>query len=188
MAGTAGLGNDALELVNLLLGTTESSELSRKVSIRFVTKEHEEAQVSYPLLGELAGTLVLGVAEQLDHALLIGGKTVRETLVSNDSLIIWHYPELVYPNWANRNLPSNLLDNVTDESGALAQVALGARDAGLDNARGSLLYFQKKSQISLLFIVHRLHETASRDPPGGETGLFFAPSGTGGGFNVRGPC
>lgn len=31
---------------------------------------------TYPLLGELTGTLVPGVAEQLDHTLLIGGETI----------------------------------------------------------------------------------------------------------------
>lgn len=37
------------------------------------------------------------------------------------------------------DLPGDLLDDVTDESGALAQVTLGARDTGLDNARGGFL-------------------------------------------------
>lgn len=32
---------------------------------------------TYPLLGELTGTLVPGVAEQLDHTLLIGSETAR---------------------------------------------------------------------------------------------------------------
>jgi hypothetical protein len=50
--------------------------------------------VTYPLLGELTGTLVLGVAEQLNAAALIGRKT------------------------------GDLLDDVTDERGALAQVTL----------------------------------------------------------------
>lgn len=31
--------------------------------------------VSYPLLGELAGTLVLGVAEEFDNAALVGGES-----------------------------------------------------------------------------------------------------------------
>lgn len=38
------------------------------------------------------------------------------------------------------DVPGDLLDNVTDESGALAEVALGAGDAGLGLARGDLLY------------------------------------------------
>ena len=41
----------------------------------------------------------------------------------------------------NKNIPSNLLDKVTDESGALAEVALGAADAGLAHASGGLLYY-----------------------------------------------
>lgn len=85
---TAGIGDDALELVDLLLGTAEGTE---------------------SLLGELTGTLVLAVAEQLDDSALVGGKT------------------------------RNLLDDLTDEGGALAQVALGAGDAGLDNAGGGFV-------------------------------------------------
>lgn len=85
---SAGLGDDAGQLVNLSLGTAKGSE---------------------PLLRQLAGTLVLGVAQQLNDATLVGGKA------------------------------GNLLDDVADEGGALAQVALGARDTGLDNAGGGLL-------------------------------------------------
>lgn len=53
MSSTAGLGDDALELVDLLLGTAESSE---------------------SLLGELTGTLVSAVAEQFNDTALVGGK------------------------------------------------------------------------------------------------------------------
>jgi hypothetical protein len=88
VSGTARLGDDALELVDLLLGTAEGTE---------------------PLLGELTGTLVLAVTEQLNDTALVGGKA------------------------------SNLLDNLTDESGALAEVALGAGDAGLGDAGGGLV-------------------------------------------------
>lgn len=38
-----------------------------------------------------------------------------------------------------RNSPSNLLDDVANESGALAQVTLGPADAGLDDASGGFL-------------------------------------------------
>jgi hypothetical protein len=44
----------------------------------------------------------------------------------------------------SQNSPSNLLDDVADESGALAQVALGAADAGLGNASGGLLFEAKE--------------------------------------------
>lgn len=49
---------------------------------------------THSLLGQLAGTLVLAVAQQLNDAALVGGET------------------------------SNLLNDVTDEGGALAQVTL----------------------------------------------------------------
>lgn len=52
----ARLGDDTLELVDLRLGTAEGSE---------------------PLLRELAGALVLAVAQQLNNAALVGGETVR---------------------------------------------------------------------------------------------------------------
>lgn len=63
MAGAASLSDDALEVLNLRLSTAEGTE---------------------PLLGELTGTLVLGVAEQLNDAALVGSKAVVEkTYVSN---------------------------------------------------------------------------------------------------------
>ena len=76
------------------------------------------------------------------------------------------------------NLPSNLLDDLTDESGALAQVALGARNTGLDNAGGGLLYGGKKTNkcqrpSSAAKVCSHLAEEGkaegSRDPPRGET-------------------
>ncbi len=42
------------------------------------------------------------------------------------------------------NVPSNLLDEVTDESSALAEVALGAAHARLADAGGGLLYSGEK--------------------------------------------
>ena len=47
------------------------------------------------------------------------------------------------------NLPGNLLDDVTDERGALAEVALGAGDTGLDDASGGLLYWGKSQPVSV---------------------------------------
>lgn len=81
MAGTTGLGDDALELINLLLGTAEGSELESKLAYSTRCRLEQplvscRAISSYPLLGELAGTLVLGVAEQLDHTLLIGSEAI----------------------------------------------------------------------------------------------------------------
>ena len=69
-SGTTALNQDVGELLNLLLGTTEGAEA---------------------LLGELAGTLVLVVLEELHAALLVGGEA------------------------------SDLTDEVTDELDALVQ-------------------------------------------------------------------
>lgn len=76
MAGTTGLSDDTLELVDLLLGTTEGTELGR-LSIWIFLPSNWTGLETYPLLGELTGTLVPGVAEQLDHTLLIGGETIE---------------------------------------------------------------------------------------------------------------
>lgn len=75
MAGTTGLGDDTLELVDLLLGTTEGTELGRLSVLAFWHRIGPGLK-TYPLLGELTGTLVPGVAEQLDHTLLIGSETI----------------------------------------------------------------------------------------------------------------
>lgn len=56
VTSAAGLGDDAGELLNLRLGAGEGSEA---------------------LLGELTGTLVLGVAEEFNDAALIGSEAVR---------------------------------------------------------------------------------------------------------------
>ena len=82
MSSAAGLGDDTLELIDLLLGAAEGTE---------------------SLLGELTGTLVLGVTEQLNDSALVGSEA------------------------------SNLLDDLADEGSALAQVALGSGDTGLDD-------------------------------------------------------
>ena len=82
VTSTARLSDDTLELVDLGLGTAESTE---------------------SLLGELTGTLVLGVTEQLNDSALVGSEA------------------------------SNLLDDLADEGSALAQVALGSGDTGLDD-------------------------------------------------------
>jgi hypothetical protein len=52
---TTGLGDDALELIDLSLGTAKGTE---------------------PLLGQLTGTLVLAVAEEFDDTTLIGSEAV----------------------------------------------------------------------------------------------------------------
>jgi hypothetical protein len=55
------------------------------------------------------------------------------------------YPRELPPQDSNSkreqefDLPSNLLDDLTDESGALAQVALGAGDTGLGHTGGGFL-------------------------------------------------
>lgn len=82
------------------------------------------------------------------------------------------------------NLPSNLLDDLTDESRALAQVTLGAGHTGLGDAGSRLLYRGKTShqqiiqgpssarQIALGSLEKRASHHprgGSRDPPRGET-------------------
>jgi hypothetical protein len=56
VTSTAGLGDDTLELINLGLSTAEGTE---------------------SLLGQLAGALVLAVAEEFDNATLVWGKAIQ---------------------------------------------------------------------------------------------------------------
>lgn len=75
----AGLGDDALELVDLLLGADESPELGGLL----VMERRDEGWLggldgAYPLLRELPGALVTAVAEELDDAALVGGEAVVE--------------------------------------------------------------------------------------------------------------
>ena len=62
MASTLALGDDAGHLVDLSLAAAEGAE---------------------PLLRELTGTLVLGVAEEFDNAALVGGEAVHGELVKS---------------------------------------------------------------------------------------------------------
>ena len=99
---------------------------------------------SYSLLGELAGTLVTAVAEQLNNSALVGGETVSETirLAYFLSLFIVTSHTRITANRFERgirqkkkkkkkNSPGNLLHDGPDKGNTLALVTLGARDAGL---------------------------------------------------------
>lgn len=74
------------------------------------------------------------------------------------------------------NSPSDLLDDVTDKRSAFAEVTLGARDTGLDNASGGLLYSVQKTQTSQPRCPSSAQEHCvyCRDPPRGETGLLLS--------------
>jgi hypothetical protein len=63
VTGSAGLGDDSLEFVDLGLGTAESTE---------------------PLLGQLARALVLAVAQQFNDAALVRGEAVGIGRVSTE--------------------------------------------------------------------------------------------------------
>lgn len=84
VTGTARLSDDALELVNLLLGTAEGTELRGRVST-IVVVSIWWVEASYSLLGELTGALVLRVTQQLDDTLLVGSeaKYSEKELVSS---------------------------------------------------------------------------------------------------------
>jgi len=83
MTRTPRLGDDLGHLVNLSLGTAEGTELccvsegsQLCVCVLRVGGRLRWVVVgeTYPLLRETTGTLVLGVAEEFDDALLVGGK------------------------------------------------------------------------------------------------------------------
>jgi hypothetical protein len=48
-----------------------------------IAREWERAGLTYPLLCEAAGALVLGVAEQFDDTLLVRGKTAHNQVSSH---------------------------------------------------------------------------------------------------------
>jgi hypothetical protein len=91
---------------------------------------------TYPLLGELTGTLVLAVTEQFDDSALVWGKTVQS--------IINIYPSTYsnqnhHRNGMENNIPRDLLDNLPNKLGALAQMTLGSANSGLgDTSLGFL--------------------------------------------------
>lgn len=74
MAGTTLLNDNGRELLNLPLGSEESTELQQLVSRRHHTsplcRVYKENQ-THPLLGELLGLLVFGVPQQLHDSLLV---------------------------------------------------------------------------------------------------------------------
>jgi hypothetical protein len=75
------------------------------------------AQPTHPLLGQLARALVLAVAQQLDHAALVGGQA------------------------------GDLPDDLAHEGGAFAEVALGAADAWLACEGGHFLHMVKGTSV-----------------------------------------
>lgn len=78
---------------------------------------------TYPLLGQLAGALVLAVSEQFDDTTLIWCETKQAML--EYPLAVWTY---------RQDVPRNLLDDLTDKGGPLAEVTLGPRHTGLGNS------------------------------------------------------
>lgn len=84
--------------------------------------------MTYSLLCQLACALVLGVAQQFDNSALIRSQT------------------------------GDFLDDLADEGGALAQMALGAADAWLGGNGGDFLNSVGKAMVSNMF---RIGEDAS---------------------------
>jgi hypothetical protein len=81
-----------------------------------------------------------------------------------------------------KGVPRNLLHNIPHESGALAEVALGARDAGLHLARGDLLYTRKPGQP--MFLNPVLVPSSQYAPSSFSVRVRVVEIGV----DVRGPC
>jgi hypothetical protein len=81
VTSSSGLSNHALQLVDLRLGTTESTELviQRQLLLdpHAVPEAGRKGGRTYPLLSQLTGTLVLAVAEEFDDTTLVWGKTIH---------------------------------------------------------------------------------------------------------------
>jgi hypothetical protein len=101
----------------------------RRANQHSASKNTDGERETYPLLGELAGTLVLGVTEQLDDAALVGGETIISISAGRESTVTER----------RSSVPSNLLDDLANERGALGEVTLAARDLGLGVAGGELV-------------------------------------------------
>ena len=108
--GPPALSDDLGHLVNLSLRAAECAE---------------------PLLRELSRTLVLAVAEEFDDAALVW----CEATVGAMLVVYWDKFRI-----SKGCVPSDLLDDVPNECGSLAQVSLHARDTRLRLAWGDLLY------------------------------------------------
>lgn len=120
MTGSPALSDDLCHLVDLALGTAESSE---------------------SLLCELAGALVLAVSEEFDNAALVwceavGGEEACQCLFIRG---IGRSSDGRGLACMESDIPRDLLDNIPDESSALAEVTLHARHARLHCAGGDFL-------------------------------------------------
>jgi hypothetical protein len=70
--------DDGLQLLELSLGSEESSELQYQEQHHLCqqrTSRYDDSTLADPLLGELPGLLVLGVPQQLHDSLLVRGET-----------------------------------------------------------------------------------------------------------------
>lgn len=119
---------------------------------------------TYPLLGELTGALVLGVAQQLNDAALVGGEAGVQWLALVKTGLVWRCearaegqrqdivltPLLPVHHTQNVDLPRDLTDNIANEGSALADLALHGRDAGLGDAGGGLLLIGKTRRTGQL--------------------------------------
>lgn len=109
------------------------------MEIAISRSEHQNEtgrEKTYPPLSELAGTLVLGVAEQLDHAALIRSKAGRDWSVSDGCRgREWMFRVITMV----MDIPGNLTNDVPDERGALGKTTLSSRDTGLGGKRGDNL-------------------------------------------------
>lgn len=84
MAGTAGLDNNTLKLLDLGLGPSVAPELfavSEWISHTHTLLDHDDSWILYLSLGELARALVLAVAQEFDDAALVR----RETGLAGDA-------------------------------------------------------------------------------------------------------
>jgi hypothetical protein len=97
----------------------------RAIIKRQLLLNHHGTRKTYPLLSQLPGTLILAVSEQFNDTTFIWCKTVQMEPLENCSDGI---------DGKRQDIPRNLLDDLPDKCGPLAQVALGPRDTGLDNS------------------------------------------------------
>jgi hypothetical protein len=105
------VGGWAVLLAGLICRISKNLKISSRIQIHHSTRSSKRSNPTsqwqtYPLLGELASPLILGVPQEFDDAALIRGKT------------------------------GDLADNVADKGSAAGGTALGAADTVLGGVEG----------------------------------------------------
>lgn len=114
-------------------------------------------EVAYSLLCELTGTLVLAVAEEFDNTALVWCESIIEKVSHHSIFAPTQKTQLEVPGLRkDKNIPRNLLNNLSDESGTLAQMTLGSANSWFADSGLGFLYSRENDVLARW--VHLHHE------------------------------